>query len=134
MNLALSPWLDFCQRCGEEVLGAGRLIVRLQPNPEPLRHAEEPRQTQATIGGDGARTRHDFADASLRHADFFGQPILDDARGLQEFFQQDFAAEQRLDIGAFERPDGHKEIITTRVSIVKGQGPRGLAILRVFSA
>src|SRR5690348_3045463 len=66
-------------------------MVVLQTRPEAFGSPEEPRQPQAGIGGDGAVARDDFADASLRHADFLGKPILRDAHRLQEFLQQDFA-------------------------------------------
>lgn len=38
------------------------------------------------------------------------------------------AAEQRLRIGALKRPDGHKQILTPCVSVVKGRVQRGLAV------
>ena len=74
------------------------LLAYLQANPETVAIAKETRQAQRRVHRDRAFTGHHFTDATLRHAQFLGQPVLRNAHGLEKFFEQDFP---RVRIGDF---------------------------------
>jgi len=59
----------------------------LQVHPEPLRQAEIPGESQSRIRADRALALDDFVNPAGRNADFFGEPVLADARWFEKFFQ-----------------------------------------------
>ena len=84
------PRLDFSQYIRERIFRPRSVAIQLQANPEPLGRAEKLRQAQARVCRHRARTRNDFADATLRHADLFGQTVLCNGHRFQKFFEENF--------------------------------------------
>ncbi len=67
------------------------IVARLQTKPDARRCAKVARETQGSIGGDGALAAHDLADPHRRYADARRHAVLAEAERLHEIFQQDFA-------------------------------------------
>lgn len=101
---------NFARRFVERAFRFRGFVIHLQADPECVGHAEESGEAQARVGGNGAFAGDNLADAALRDGDFFGETVLSDFHGLEEFFEQDLAGmgvanfSNRLP-SIFERPD-----------------------------
>ncbi len=82
----LSPVLDF---------GNAQIVFRLKVQPEGRRSAEVPSQTQRSIGGHGAATGQDLAQACLRDVQDLGQGVGRQAERLHELLAEDGAGVDR---------------------------------------
>lgn len=82
---------DARELLGERLAGDLGIVIDLQAQPPAFRQAEVAAQPQIGVGGDHALARDDLADAPLRHADLFRQPVLAHAERLEEVLQQDLA-------------------------------------------
>ena len=62
--------------------------TRLEVEPEPLRCAEEPRQTQGGVGGHRSLAVHDLIDPAGRHTEALRQTVLRQTKRLEKIFPQ----------------------------------------------
>lgn len=58
------------------------IVVRLQPHPQRLRHAEVLRQPQRGVRRNRTLSLHNFIDAPWRNSDFARDLVLADLHGL----------------------------------------------------
>src|ERR1043166_8771798 len=71
------------------------VIRRLQFQPEPVRGAEETRQTERGIGSHRPRAVHDLVDPAGRDLQALGQSVLRKLQGLEELLEQNLAGMNR---------------------------------------
>jgi hypothetical protein len=76
---------------GKVALCHSRIVIKLQPSPEAVVHAEVMGQPQPRINRDRTLACDDFADAALLHANIPGKAVCSDAHWDKKFFLKNFA-------------------------------------------
>lgn len=95
----MGKWMNLFVKTVLKVFqGHLHIVMCLKIQPELCFHIKEAPKAQCSVGGYGAPSMDDFIYSPWRHANIFGQPILSNAQGLQEFRQQDFARVNRRKI------------------------------------
>jgi hypothetical protein len=93
LELATQPALLFHQ-----------VKIHLQTQKHPFGHPEIAGQPQVRVGRHGALAEHDFIDAPGRHLDGTGESVLAQAKGFQEFFQQNLAGVRLVNVSGTPSP------------------------------
>src|SRR3990172_5043642 len=82
--------IDRGKAVGERFTRKNEIVVGLQVQPELCLHAKVHAKAGGRICRDRSPARANLADATLRHADFLGYPVLRQTQRLEEFLEEDF--------------------------------------------